>query len=368
MSGIVFTGGGTGGHVFPGLAVYEQLPVELQSRVIWIGSRHGVERDIVGRSGIPYVPIPAGKLRRYFDWENAIDVFRVGAGILSAIRVLRRFRAQVVFSKGGFVAVPVVMAARLLRIPILIHESDADPGLATRLTASPADTICVPYEETKHRFPVRLQRRVVVTGNPVRREFHDQSARSQALSLVGLVDDGSPMVLVTGGSLGAEQLNGIVRAGIRFLSEISIVVHQTGRHGASAIEGIRADARPGRYAGAPAFDREFAPLLRRADLVICRAGAGTIWELAVTGTPAVLIPLPRGASRGDQVRNARRYADTGAAVAMNPDNLQAETVRALVEVLLRDPDRLDRMRDAARAFAHGNSAASIAALIRRVLH
>jgi UDP-N-acetylglucosamine--N-acetylmuramyl-(pentapeptide) pyrophosphoryl-undecaprenol N-acetylglucosamine transferase len=368
MSRIVFTGGGTGGHVFPGLAVYEHLPPELQSRVLWIGSRRGVEREIVRRSGIPYAAIPTGKLRRYFDWENVSDVFRVGAGILAALRVLRSVEARAVFSKGGFVAVPVVVAARILRIPVVIHESDADPGLATRLTAPLADYICVPYEETARRFKGRLRRRIRVTGNPVRREFHEISQRSRALSLVNLVDDGTPVVLVTGGSLGASRLNELVQDTVRFLSEICIVVHQTGYHGETMINRLSTVARSGRYAGAPTFGREFAPLLHRADLVISRAGAGTIWELAVTGTPAILIPLTKGTSRGDQLRNARRYAETGAAEVINLDDPQARSVQALVRDLLQDPERLARMGDAARSFAHGKSAASIAVLIGHVLH
>ncbi len=365
MRTIVFTGGGTGGHVYPGLAVWERLPRNLRDRVRWIGSRRGVEREILRTTGIPYAAIPVGKLRRYFDLENVLDVFRVGAGILAARRLLRRLDAAVVFSKGGFVAVPVVLAARLLRIPVVIHESDFDPGLATRITAPLARVICVPYPETVRSFPSRLHRRVLVTGNPVRSVFLETEPED-VLSRLGLRDDARPVLLVTGGSLGAQQLNRIVAEYLEELTRHCTVVHQTGHHGSILIQELAARAEPGRYTGAAGYDREFAPLLRRADLVICRAGAGTIWELAVTGTPAVLIPLDAGSSRGDQVRNARYYAAAGAAVVPAAGASSQDVVR-LVRTLLADESRRREMSDAARRFARGDGAVTIAGMIRRII-
>lgn len=366
MSAIVFTGGGTGGHVYPGLAVYEYLTPSDQRRVCWIGSRHGVERSILRGSGIPFTAIPAGKLRRYLSRENVTDLFRVGAGVLAALRTLRSLDADVVFSKGGYVAVPVVLAARFLGIPVIIHESDSDPGLATRLTVPLADFICVPYRETAQKIARRYAGNVVITGNPVRNEFVTASAES-ALSLVGLEDTGGSVLLVTGGSLGAQQLNEFVLDQIDPLTKFCTVVHQTGTGGKTMIPRIVERASSGRYAGAPTYNREFAPLLRRADLVVCRAGAGTLWELAVTGTPAILIPLPVGASRGDQIRNARRYAQSGAAVVPRDEECTPQGITALVREILSDSHKLDAMRHATREFARGNSAESIAGLITRII-
>lgn len=363
---IIFTGGGTGGHVYPALAVYAALPEELRRRVRWIGSRRGIERTILLGSGIPFTPIPTGKLRRYLDLENLFDLFRVGAGVLRALRELRRLDGAVVFSKGGFVAVPVVVAARLLGIPVVIHESDSDPGLATRLTAPLAEVICVPYADSGRSFSWSLRRRILVSGNPVRREFFTASPE-RALALVGLEEDNRPVVLVTGGSLGARQLNEFVRQEFDALLDAATVIHQTGDEGIALIGELSARAAQrtgeGQYTGAPSWDTEFPPLLRRANLVVCRAGAGAIWELAVTGTPAVLVPLSSGASRGDQIRNARRYAETGAAIV--PDD-SFRTIAREVQELVTDPDRLKQMSAAARQFASGNSAITIAGVIARI--
>ncbi|SIQ70308.1 UDP-N-acetylglucosamine-N-acetylmuramylpentapeptide N-acetylglucosamine transferase [Alkalispirochaeta americana] len=366
MSTIVFTGGGTGGHVYPGLAVYRELSRDHQEKVLWIGSRRGIERGIVGGEGLRYRSVPTGKLRRYFDWQNFLDLFRVAAGFFAALWILKREGASLVFSKGGFVAVPVVAAARVAGIPVVVHESDADPGLATRLTAPLARVICLPYEESIQAFSPSLRGRVVVTGNPVRREFFSDSSR-HALSLVGLQDEGLPVILVTGGSLGAHQLNRYVREQIKALTEIALVVHQTGDHGKELIGEIAAEAVPGRYAGFPSFSEEFAPLLQRSDLVICRAGAGSIWELAVTATPAVLVPLSSASSRGDQVRNAARYAASGAALVFEGGPEDSKDLLVMVQSLLEDSPRRAAMAEAARSFAGGNSARSIAGIIGRII-
>lgn len=365
MGTIVFTGGGTGGHVYPALAVRAALSPDLRDRLHWIGSRKGVERAILKGTGIPYTPIPTGKLRRYLDLENVFDLFRVGAGILAARSALRRLRASVVFSKGGFVAVPVVVAARTLGIPVIIHESDSDPGLATRLTAPLARRICVPYEDSVRSFSPRRRQRVLVTGNPVRREFF-HAPTAEVLPLLGLHEAGQPVLLVTGGSLGARQLNEFVLEKLTELLKVCTVIHQTGSAGAAMIPDalrVAREADGANYAAAPAWQKEFPALLRRADLVVCRAGAGTVWELAVTGTPAILVPLGMGASRGDQIRNARRYAESGAAIIPRDT---ATDIAAAVRSLLEDGERRRSMSAAARAFAGKDAALTIAGEIAAI--
>ncbi|HKK48760.1 MAG TPA: undecaprenyldiphospho-muramoylpentapeptide beta-N-acetylglucosaminyltransferase [Alkalispirochaeta sp.] len=359
MSTIVFTGGGTGGHVYPGLAVLAALTPENRSRVVWIGSRRGVERSIVTEAGVPYHAIPAGKLRRYFDLENILDAFRVLAGVFAAYRLLRRLSPAVVFSKGGYVAVPVVAAAYLRRVPVVIHESDADPGLATRITAPLASRILLPYEETRRVFPERWRTKSVVSGNPVRREFRT-AVVAGVLQQLGLPESELPVILITGGSLGARQVNLLVRETISELTREAVVIHQTGDHSADMIPDIAARAKQDRYFGAPGFAAIFPALMRRADVVIARAGAGTIWEIAVCRRPAVLIPLSQGASRGDQVRNAARYAASGAAIVLDDPDLDGESMLQEIQVLIRDRARRDRMGRAAGAWAPGDAAERIA--------
>lgn len=365
MATIVFTGGGTGGHVYPGLAVFDRLPAQARRRVVWVGSHRGVERRIVAQRGIPYRSVPTGKLRRYFDLENVLDAFRVIAGIAAAVRLLYRLRAKAVFSKGGFVAVPVVVAARLLRIPVLIHESDADPGLATRLTAPLATRVFAPYPETAALFARRLRSRVTVTGNPVRREFTSADPRT-ALATIGLPDDDTPVILVTGGSLGAQQINYLVRDSLDGLTAAARVVHQTGEHGRTLIPDLDSRAPAGWYHGRSAFGAEFPGLMRRADLVVARAGAGTIWEIATAGRPSILIPLSTGASRGDQVRNAARYAAAGACTVLDDPELSAERFLAEVLRLLSDEARRRRMAVAAAGWSGDDAAERIAAAVMTV--
>lgn len=359
MKPIVFTGGGTGGHVYPALAVAARLPDDARRAVVWIGSRRGIERTLVRAAAIPYHAIPTGKLRRYLSLENALDVGRVVWGCFAAFVLLRRLRPAVVFSKGGFVAVPVVTAARLLGLPVLIHESDADPGLATRLSAPMAEEIYVPYSATRAAVARRYRRRCRVTGNPVRREFFQRSDESVAHEL-GLPDDGTPLLVVTGGSLGADQLNRIILALLPDLTSRARIVHQVGRHGREVLATLRASASPARYVAREHFGAEFPRLLAAADLVLARAGAGTIWELAATSTPAVLVPLSTGASRGDQIRNAEYYRAAGAAVVVPSAEASPLSIGTVLRELLADSERRKTMSAAAHAFGAGDAAATIA--------
>lgn len=360
MDRIAFTGGGTGGHVFPALAVYEHLPTELQRRVLWIGSRGGIERQLVREAGITYRAIPTGKLRRYLSWENVTDVGRVFLGIAHAYRALEGVR--VLFSKGGFVAVPVVLAAAWRRIPILIHESDNDPGLATRLTAPWARRIFVPYEGMKGIL-ASSRPRVRVSGNPIRSSI--ATAKSEgALEAVGIsAADDAPVVLITGGSIGARALNEAAATVMAELTAHAIVVHQTGEHGAPLAAELNRRLGPSRYHGASFFGAAMGALIARADLVVARAGAGTVWELAALGRPAVLLPLSAAVSRGDQVRNAQRYRRAGAAVVILAHQLTPERLLTTVLALLHDPLRREAMSAAARRWGTPGAAQFIAAEI-----
>jgi len=326
---VLFSGGGTGGHVYPGLAVLDRVRELGGVDVAWIGSTDGMERDILTALGIAYYPIPAGKLRRYLSLRNITDVFRVLAGLLRSVGIVRKLGPAVLFSKGGFVSVPPVVAARLLGVPVISHESDADPGLATRINARFSTKVLVPYEQTREHVAAALRERVVVTGNPLRPEIL-AGRRDAGLEFLGFDPmDPRPVVCFLGGSLGAVQLNDVV-AGLADRIGVSWrIVHQTGRHEIERANG------PDYYA-AEFFGAELPDVLAAADVVVCRAGASTIWEGAALGKPMLLVPLSSG-SRGDQLRNAAIFERAGAArVFTDAESLLGEIERTLGE-LAGDP-------------------------------
>ncbi len=352
---MVFTGGGTAGHVYPALAVIAALGGAFD--ISWIGSRTGMERGLVGEAGIRYHAIPAGKWRRYLSAENLADMLRVVGGVLAALAVLVRERPALVFSKGGYVTVPPVIAARMLRIPVITHESDTDPGLATRINSRFADLVLTSFTETAEWFPAALRARVVATGNPVRERFFraDAAAGRAAAGAAGAAE-GTPILLVLGGSLGSETVNRLVRGALPLLAGRCITVHQTGAR--DYVAGVESP-----HYHPVAFVRDELPdLMAAADLVVARAGANTLAELAACGTPALLLPLELSGSRGDQVRNAAYFAAKGAACVFagsGPQDLAAE-----VMALLADPARRARMAAAMRGLAAPDAASRIAALLR----
>ena len=338
------TGGGTGGHVFPGLAVAEALAEQWEGSIGWLGSRRGVERAIVRSFGIPYWSVPAGKLRRYISISNVFDVVRVFAGFMASLVLMIRLQPRVLFSKGGFVSVPPVVAAWLLGIPVLSHESDVDPGLATRINLRFSRRLFIPYEKSRSYYPKSYRHKLVVSGNPVRRRILHGDADA-GRHFCGF-DGNRPIVLFSGGSQGAAQINALVRDLLPRLTELADVVHQRGNHPPPQPNGEH-------YVSFPFVVDEFADVLAAADLAVARAGAGTVWELAVTGTPALLIPLMYQSSRGDQVRNAEVYCSAGAGVAFVGSNAQPEAVGDAIAAILADGSRRSKMQTAARSFGGG---------------
>ena len=347
---IVFTGGGTAGHVFPALAVLDALARRRSGRVAWIGSSSGMERQIVQRRGVPYYGIPSGKLRRYFSLRNFSDLFLFLAGIPASAAILLKERPRLIFSKGGYVTVPPLLAAWLLRIPAFTHESDLNPGLATRINSRLCRRVLVSFPETAGMFPPAVRRKVVYTGNPVRPEF---LAGDPGLGrkLAGC-PQGRKMLLVLGGSRGSAFLNGAVLDGLDKLTRSCFVVHQMG------VEHFRPVQAEGYRAYAFLGD-ELPHLAAAADLVVCRAGANTLWELAALGKPAVLVPLARRSSRGDQIANARYFAARGAAVQLSePEASRGGLVEAVVQ-LVENESRLAAMARSAKALAEPRAAERI---------
>ena len=352
---VAMAGGGTGGHIFPGLAVAEALRARADCRIVWIGSRSRSDRALVEARGISYRAIPAGKLRRYFSLRNALDVFKILGGIAASLRALVAERPAVLFSKGGFVSVPPTVAAWLLRIPVVTHECDLTPGLATRLNALLARRVLVSFPETLRYLGPRAAR-VVVTGNPVRPEMR-RADRERGRALLG-VPERTPVLLVVGGSLGAGAMNSAVTACLSRLTTRCFVVHQRGAHPGE-------DSAP-RYRSAAFFHAEFPDIIAAADLVVCRAGANSLSELSMLAKPAILVPLPLSSSRGDQITNAAHRSRAGAALVIPQSELDGERLAGAVEGLLGNPRRLAEMARAAAALAQPEAADAVARVLLEV--
>ncbi|MDR2618702.1 MAG: undecaprenyldiphospho-muramoylpentapeptide beta-N-acetylglucosaminyltransferase [Treponema sp.] len=333
MVSVAFTGGGTGGHIYPGLAVAAWLGKLMPCRIFWIGSGAGMDRSIVEEAGIEFFGIPAGKLRRYFSLKNVSDVFRIGAGFVAARKILSREKPAVLFSKGGFVSVPPCAAAASLKIPVFAHESDLSPGLATRLNIRFTGKLFIPYLKTADFFPPGAREKLEVSGNPVRPEFFSADP-AKGRAFLGL-SAGERVLLVLGGSQGSREINSLVQGALKRLTSRYTVVHQTGEN-----EGAFAPAE--RYKPYPYFRDELPHVIAAAELVICRGGAGTLWECASLRKPMVIIPLRGSGTRGDQVENAGIFEESGAAVSI-ADDPSPEKLSELVDSLAADEGRRKAM-------------------------
>ena len=356
---VVFTGGGTGGHVFPGIAVAEKLlegTTDSSVSIYWVGSRRGMEKDILKRFDIPFYSIPAGKLRRYFSINNFIDIFKIIAGCIVSMIILKKLRADLLFSKGGFVTVPVVLAAGILRIPVISHESDLDPGLATRINGRFSDTMLFAYSETAGVWKKnRAGQKVLVTGNPVRKEIHE--GRVEKGRDLFNIPAGKKIILILGGSQGALEINKLIVNIIGKLTTDYFVIHQMGS--LSFTKSTEND-----YVTKALFNDEFPDILAAADLVVSRAGAGTLWENGVRAKPAILIPLGSGSSRGDQIRNADYFEANGAAVVLKDDNLNPSGLLAEIRRILDTKSVLKELEKNAKILCNKDSAKQIVNLIR----
>jgi UDP-N-acetylglucosamine--N-acetylmuramyl-(pentapeptide) pyrophosphoryl-undecaprenol N-acetylglucosamine transferase len=337
------------------LAVLERLQALHDVDAAWIGATSGVERRIVGERSIPYYGIPTGKLRRYLSLRNVWDFFRVGSGIIRALLILRKLRPVVLFSNGGFVSVPPVIAACLLGVPVISRESDTDPGLATRINARFSQRILVAYDSVARHLPRALRERVVVTGNPLRSQIF--AGRSEAgLDALGFSrEDPRPVVLFLGGSLGARQINELVASLRTRIDGTWRIVHQTGYQGGEV-------SKEAGFFSTPFFRDELPDVLAAADILVCRAGASTIWEGAALGRAMLLVPLASG-SRGDQLRNAAVFVAAGAARSFtNDETLVSDVEEALLYFATHTEERMEMARRA-RALVRIDSADVIAEII-----
>ncbi|WP_248926602.1 undecaprenyldiphospho-muramoylpentapeptide beta-N-acetylglucosaminyltransferase [Paenibacillus hamazuiensis] len=315
MKKIVFTGGGSAGHVTPNLALMARLK-QLGWEMEYIGSKDGIEKGIVDHEGIRFHHIASGKLRRYFDLKNFKDPFRVIQGVGQAYRLLRRIKPHIVFSKGGFVSVPVILAAWLNRIPVIIHESDFTPGLANKISMPFATKICVTFPETLRHIKGG---KAVCTGLPIR----ERILEGKALNGYTLCDfhRQKPVLFIMGGSLGAQAINNAVRGALDALLERYQIVHICGKGNVDkALEGRRG------YKQFEYVQEELPDLMAMADIVVSRAGSTSIFEFLALQKPMLLIPLTRQASRGDQILNAESFQKIGYARVLYEEKLTPETL------------------------------------------
>jgi UDP-N-acetylglucosamine--N-acetylmuramyl-(pentapeptide) pyrophosphoryl-undecaprenol N-acetylglucosamine transferase len=334
MPKIVLTGGGTAGHVTPNIALIEALK-QAGWQIDYVGSPDGVEKSMITAISIPYHAVSNGKLRRYFSVKNFFDPLKILLGIFQSYRLMHRLKPDVVFSKGGFVAFPVVVGAWLHRIPVVAHESDLTPGLANRLSFPFVDKICVTFACAKKHF--KNQGKVEVTGTPIRTQLF-RGKKEIGLKLCRF-NESKPCLLVIGGSQGANAINQCVRQTLDQLSASFQVIHLCGK-GKMDTSVTCKDYCQFEYA-----NEELADLFAAADIVVSRSGANSLYEILALGKPHVLIPLSQKASRGDQIHNARYFQEQGISVVIDEESLTPQTLLdAIHEVSAHLEDRVQKIK------------------------
>lgn len=335
MKRIILTGGGTAGHVTPNIALIPKLR-ELGYDIQYIGSYNGIEKDLIEPFGIPYHGISSGKLRRYFSVQNFTDPFRVVKGFGEARKLIKDLKPDVIFSKGGFVSVPVVLAGKRCKVPVIIHESDMTPGLANKIAIPSAVKVCCNFPETLECLP---KGKAVLTGSPIRQELLSGN-KIAAMDLCGFSAD-KPVILVIGGSLGSVVVNNAVRQSLPELLKEFQIIHLCGK---GKMDESLKDTKG--YCQFEYIKDELRDIFALADLVISRAGANAICELLALRKPNLLIPLSAKASRGDQILNARSFERQGFSMVLEEEELTGESlVRAVHTLYNNRGSYIDAMRD-----------------------
>jgi UDP-N-acetylglucosamine--N-acetylmuramyl-(pentapeptide) pyrophosphoryl-undecaprenol N-acetylglucosamine transferase len=367
---ILISGGGTGGHIYPALAVAKALQTTYNAEILYLGDERGPETDLVPKAGFPFVGIRAGKLRRYLSWKTLTDLGRVPLGFTEAIGHVRRFRPDAAFTSGGYVSVPAGLATRSIRVPLVTHQQDVSPNLANRLLRPLATRISVSFEDSLRYFPAR---KTLLMGNPVRDAIlnvveMDSAAGKQTFGL----DPVLPLVVVTGGSQGARHLNEVVVESLPQLLPLCQVLHISGARTFAETKRAstaRLEEHPdwaARYRLYEYLDAEMAPALAAADIVLCRSGASTLSELAALGKPSVLIPLPPGFGGSPQAINAAMFEQRGAARVIRDADLTSATLEAALVPLLKDDAERSTLAARARSLARLSAAADLAALVAKL--
>lgn len=315
MKSIVLTGGGTAGHVTPNIALLSRLKAE-GFKISYIGSRDGIEKELITKLKIDYYGISSGKLRRYFDKKNFSDMFRVVKGVKEASALIKKLNPSIVFSKGGFVSVPVVMGAKMHKIPVIIHESDITPGLANKIAMPFATKVCTTFPETLDKIS---DKKGVLTGSPIRKSLFSGTVRA-GLELCGF-DGEKPVLLIMGGSLGSVRINAALRKSLNELLRRFQIVHICGKGNLDS-ELINVKG----YKQFEYLSEELPNVFAACDIIASRAGSNSICEFLALKKPNLLIPLSKEHSRGDQILNARSFEKQGFSKVLLEEELNSETL------------------------------------------
>lgn len=348
MRKIIMTGGGTAGHVTPNLALVPLLK-EKGYEIFYIGSYTGIEKKLVEDAGITYYGISSGKLRRYHDWKNFTDPFRVIKGFSEANQLMKHIKPDVVFSKGGFVSVPVVMAAARQHIPAIIHESDMTPGLANKLAIPFASKVCCNFPETMQYLP---DGKAVHTGSPIRKELFSGN-KEAGLEFTGFSAD-KPVILIMGGSIGSRFINNAVWASLDTLLEKFQIVHLVGKGNINNDLVGRAGYKQYEF-----ISEQLNDIFAMTDLMISRAGANSISEILALKIPNILIPLSAAASRGDQILNAASYEKQGFSTVLQEEELTGELLVSSVEDVYARRDEIKEKMASSKLLDANNTIMSL---------
>jgi UDP-N-acetylglucosamine--N-acetylmuramyl-(pentapeptide) pyrophosphoryl-undecaprenol N-acetylglucosamine transferase len=351
---ILISGGGTGGHIYPALAVAHALRDHYGAELLFLGDENGLEREIVPREGVRFVGVTAGKLRRYLSLQTITDLVHVPVGIRQAREVVKEFQPHAAFTSGGYASVPAGLAARGIGAPLVIHQQDVSPNLANRILAPRATRISISFPQSLRYFN-RYRKKTALTGNPVREEIlrvanHQPEPFKASFNL----DPTQPLLLVTGGSQGSRHLNRVVASALSRLLPRCQILHISGEHN---YEETRQLAEPhfaerpelrGRYVLRGYISTRMAEALAASDVLVCRAGAATLAELAILGRPSILVPLPPGITGSPQEINAAMFRQAGAAEVIEDRELTPDTLQAAVLPILDSAPRRTLMANAAR--------------------
>ena len=324
---IVLTGGGTAGHVTPNLALIPELK-KAGYNVIYIGTENGMERGLVEKTGVEYHYVSTGKLRRYMSKDNFTDMFKVVKGIGEAKKLIKRLKPDIVFSKGGFVAVPVVLGAKFNGVPVIAHESDMTPGLANKIAMPFAKKICTTFPETVKY----IGKKGIHTGTPIRKELFEGD-KEKGLKLCGF-DNEKPVIMMMGGSLGSQKINKVLRAALTEITTGFQLVHICGKGNVDKSINIKG------YKQFEYLSEELPHVIACADMVISRAGSNSISEFLALKKPTLLIPLSAKASRGDQILNAQSFEKQGYCLVLNEEDMTPESLLKAIKELYLAKDSL----------------------------
>ncbi|WP_161975639.1 undecaprenyldiphospho-muramoylpentapeptide beta-N-acetylglucosaminyltransferase [Tengunoibacter tsumagoiensis] len=367
---ILVSGGGTGGHIYPALAVATQLRDTYQAEILYLGSDDGLETQLVPAAGFRFEAIKAGKLQRFVSWRTATGLARVPVGMAQALQIVRQFRPQVAFTSGGYVAVPAGLAASANGVPLVMHQQDVPPNLSNKLIGPLATRVSVAFADSLHYFPAQ---KTSLLGNPIRQEILDiqRTSVAQARTALGFAPD-LPLLLITGGSQGARHLNQVVAHALPELLPFCQVLQISGtklyeetRHLAEeTMVGLSAELSQ-RYRLVPYMSDEMPLALQAAELVICRAGAATLSELAVLHKPSILVPLPPAIGRSPQEANAAMFERAQAAIVIPNDELKPELLVERVRTITTSPASLLTMSEKVGTFALPEATRQIAEAVIR---